>query len=78
MKIDDVAYWELHRTNAQMFALMMRTYLSFGDELRESINDMARIASDPLAEDDEQEMAVDTICEALFPTEELRPLTHTP
>lgn len=51
---------------AHLYAECLRAYLECSDQVREVINDMVGILNDPDADEDERQMAVATMIEALF------------
>ena len=53
---------------SQMFANVFRTYLECSDEVQAAIRDMVEIVNDPEATNDEENAAILTIAEALFPS----------
>jgi DNA-binding phage protein len=57
----------LHASLTRVFADLMRAFLECSDEVQNAIIEMAQIVNDPDADPDDQEMALATIQEALFP-----------
>lgn len=57
------------RLLAQAYAQVHRAYIEASDPVREVIDNMTRIASDETADPADRASAIDTLVEALFPTE---------
>lgn len=53
---------------SQQFAMVFQAYLECSDEVQAAIREMVEIVNDPEATDDEQDAAIITIAEALFPS----------
>lgn len=67
-----------HRMNAgesakltsRTFAMAFQAYMECDSEVQQAIREMSAIVADPEADEDEREMAISTIAEALFPQRE--------
>lgn len=57
---------DIRRPAAEIFATLFQVYLTASGSIKKVIESMSKIVSDPAADEDEQNAALDTLVEALF------------
>jgi lambda repressor-like predicted transcriptional regulator len=58
---------EIQKLEMLQAAKFLRAYLEAGDEIQSSIRDLLAIVADPNTDDDDREMTLFTLADALFP-----------
>jgi DNA-binding phage protein len=67
---DSSTFSESNRKSSESFAnILKRAYLDASDEVRNVINTMSRIIADPNTDEEDRASCLDTLTEALFPSE---------